>query len=209
MNGRGAYRAIAALAALNLVVGVLAASAHSDHRVKVTSTASPRGSATGEPTTTAASVGVTDTTATSSDVDSMQSSGGPPPSTTAGSVPDATASTGSGDDSGPMPSTTVAHAPPPTDPPAAPACHNSHDPACGDFSWSPDPDNSPVEWQVTSDPQQPQAGQPVTFYVTVTDHESRVLVGNECYGDHGCLARTDFYEASPIGYGPWTPPMHP
>lgn len=96
-----------------------------------------------------------------------------------------------------------------TTPPGGLSCQNSHDSACGDFSWMAAPANTPLQWHVTYEPAEPQVGQAVTFHVTVADDESRVGPGFECYSDHACSARTDFGEWGPPGYGPWSLPVHP
>jgi hypothetical protein len=49
----------------------------------------------------------------------------------------------------------------------------------------------------------------VTFEVSLTDDESRVVAGFDCYSDKPCTARTDFGEWGPVGYGPWSPPIQP
>lgn len=79
----------------------------------------------------------------------------------------------------PGPSTTLAPAPAPVaaSPPApstAPvptttSCRNSTDPACGEFSWDPQPGPYDVEVYAVSTPVAAVAGQPVTFAVDYVD----------------------------------------
>lgn len=115
--------------------------------------------------------------------------------------------------------TTVAPAPPTsspatTQPPATTAttalvCHDSYNPACGTFRWSPAPaPASPVSINVTPSSSTPTAGEQVTFTVTYADPNSPVNtacstvqsgmgVGSGCSPDYTpCNTR----------YGPWEPP---
>lgn len=79
----------------------------------------------------------------------------------------------------PAPSTTVAPAPapdtasPPVPSPApvptTTSCRNSTDPACGDFSWDPQPGPYDVEVYAVSTPVAAVAGEPVTFAVDYVD----------------------------------------
>lgn len=65
-----------------------------------------------------------------------------------------------------------ATAPTPTTAPAAPpttVCRNSTDPACGEFSWSPQPPPYEVEVYAVSTPVAAAAGEPVTFAIDYVD----------------------------------------
>lgn len=50
-----------------------------------------------------------------------------------------------------------------------PACRNSTDPACGEFSWDPQPGPYEVEVYAVSTPIAAEAGEPVTFAVDYVD----------------------------------------
>lgn len=62
----------------------------------------------------------------------------------------------------PAPTTTAA-------PPTTTACRNSTDPACGEFSWDPQPGPYEVEVYAVSTPIAATAGEPVTFAVDYVD----------------------------------------
>jgi hypothetical protein len=89
--------------------------------------------------------------------------------------------------------------------PARPACHNSYDPACGRFYWSPAPGrNQPLQFDLSFQPAAPRAGEPVTFIVVVRDPDARphcceILVDGA--GPHAVV------DCAPSDrYGAWTPP---
>jgi len=123
------------------------------------------------------------------------------------------------------PTTTVAHkaAPAPAKTTAAPSptaaprgstptsvCRDSHDPACGPFSWNPDPGpNQPITGTVAGSQQAP--GAKVTFTVNGDDPDASPL--QECNIDFGdgqgfhCDPRPTVDPSyCPKQYGPWTPP---
>jgi hypothetical protein len=70
----------------------------------------------------------------------------------------------------PAPAPTPAPAPPATAaPPTTAACRNSTDPACGEFSWDPQPGPYEVEVYAASTPIAATVGEPVTFAVEYVD----------------------------------------
>jgi hypothetical protein len=87
-------------------------------------------------------------------------------------------------------------------------CHNSTDPRCGPFRWTVDPGpNEPATVGVTWTPEQPTAGQDVTFTVTLEDPDAPSIRGNMnlCIGDGGpCVSGTRMEHCD--RYGPWDPP---
>jgi hypothetical protein len=196
VRGTAARRVIAVLIAFNLAVGALAATNHASSSQRVGSAAGRVSDATTSSTTTstgAPSPGDTlpeETVPTAADV-----------STTTAVTDETTRA-----DGGSEPSTT---APPPgSDPRPGPSCHNSHDPACGDFHWTPTPVNTEVDWHYSVSPAQPNVGDVVTVRVFGSDAESHSGGGVTCWADP-CLSRTDGPVGGPVGYGPWSPPTAP
>src|SRR5438270_3670666 len=113
----------------------------------------------------------------------------------------------------PKPAATSATTLPPRSAPPTPTCHNSYDPACGPFSWSPDPGpNQAMTGQVTSDPPMPKAGDTVNFHVTASDPDATPLV--VCNADYGQGEQGFVCDPRPkmdptycrAQYGPWSPP---
>jgi hypothetical protein len=103
-------------------------------------------------------------------------------------------------------------------------CRNSYNPKCGPFRWDPEPVNQPMTVTVTYSPQQPQAGQPVTFHLVATDDDPPAPcldqpVDHWDFGDTnsssefacGSVADPGGGPACPTGqaFGPWTPPARP
>jgi len=107
--------------------------------------------------------------------------------------------------------------PAPTTASTAPACHNSYDPACGQFSWNPPPANDQPE-QVTLTPSNTtvKVGDQVGFQVKVSDADNRNFVECAFKWDYGDGAQNDIQtthcdpkpgaDPCPPRYGPWTPP---
>lgn len=89
-------------------------------------------------------------------------------------------------------------------------CHDSYNPACGSFRWSPAPaPASPVSVNIAYSPN-PVAGQEVTFTVTYSDPNAVVVTSCPSmldYGDfslsQGCSVDTSCPQTR---YGPWNPP---
>lgn len=113
------------------------------------------------------------------------------------------------DDGAPVPTSVVgvpAPGPrqgPATTVPAAPACRNSTDPACGEFRWDPQPaPNEPLTagfGPIT----EATAGVPFTVEVNWADPDAAELTYDAFVVDGVVLGRPCAYEAR---YGPWTPP---
>lgn len=109
------------------------------------------------------------------------------------------------------PATAPATAPPPTAPTTvpvavtAPACRNSHDPACGPFRFDPAPGpDTPMVVEVAVATASPKAGQPVTFHVTLRDPDGVSTNGTTFdYGDGGLGGGS---QRACDKYGPWDPP---
>lgn len=98
-------------------------------------------------------------------------------------------------------------------------CRNSRDPVCGEFYWDPVPANQPVTFDVTFDPAQPVAGQPVTMTVEAHDPEAGILImgsgetascrpgwGDGTSGVGGCIRTVEQRNEHPPRTGPWDPP---
>jgi hypothetical protein len=87
-------------------------------------------------------------------------------------------------------------------------CHNSTDPACGDFRWDPDPGpNAPMTADVRITPAHPAVGQKVTFTIRAHDPDaSRGGLGGWGFGDGPNVAVTGLYPGGCDRHGPWTPP---
>ena len=105
-----------------------------------------------------------------------------------------------------------APAPAAATPTTARHCRNSTDPACGPFSWDPNPGpNQPLTSQVTAAPASPSAGQTVTFHITASDPDaSPVVVCGTFFGDGADIVCDPGPKVNPgtcpKQYGPWTPP---
>jgi len=105
-----------------------------------------------------------------------------------------------------------APAPAAATPTTARHCRNSTDPACGPFSWDPNPGpNQPLTGQVTAAPASPSAGQTVTFHITASDPDaSPVVVCGTFFGDGADIVCDPGPKVNPgtcpKQYGPWTPP---
>jgi hypothetical protein len=85
-------------------------------------------------------------------------------------------------------------------------CHNSVDPACGEFRWDPPPgDNAGLQISISRSPEVPKVGEEVTFTATVTDPD-HIVTGNctEVRGATSSLPCTP--PPCPARYGPWQPP---
>jgi hypothetical protein len=95
-------------------------------------------------------------------------------------------------------------APKPTTTPLPASCHNSTNPACGRFYWSPSVgSNAPTEIQVSYSPNG-TAGEPVTVTVTLHDGDA---TPNGLYGSWGDGTGVPAPTCKePQRYGPWTPP---
>lgn len=88
-------------------------------------------------------------------------------------------------------------------------CHNSTDPACGPFHWSPQPTNRPATLTIEA-PDRIVVNQPVQLDLHMSDPDGPVTFG--CYtvnldrpglSSGPCtIERTD----CPARYGPWSPP---
>ena len=112
----------------------------------------------------------------------------------------------------PKPNAPASTAPPKGPGPTAPPCRNSYDPACGSFSWDPDPGpNQAITGGVAPDTQTVKVGDKATFTVTGTDPDAAPL--NECNIDFGdgmgvhCDPRPAIDPGyCPKQYGRWTPP---
>lgn len=92
-----------------------------------------------------------------------------------------------------------------------PACHNSHDPACGPLQYEPPPVNHPMAVDVTFSPQRPRPGEKVTFTVRVRDDgpaDPGDCVNQQSYGEPGEAVSFCTASCAPeaIKYGPWDPP---
>lgn len=92
-------------------------------------------------------------------------------------------------------------------------CHNSYNPACGAFRWSPAPAVDPVSVQITFSPDHPVAGNTVTFRVTYSDGNSvvdtncaNVSGGGGMGPNYGCQSAQAPSSSCPTRYGPWDPP---
>jgi hypothetical protein len=104
----------------------------------------------------------------------------------------------------PEPAPTEAAAPPPASAPTL-VCHNSTDSRCGRFFWSPSPGaNKPIDIQVTWSPESPVAGDVVTFWVKITDADAKITDSAAGYGDPRGASLPAC--ATPVRYGPWSPP---
>jgi len=113
------------------------------------------------------------------------------------------------------PSSAGASSPGPTQPtqgtPAPRVCHNSYDPACGQFRWDPEPGpNEALTGEVTYSPATPRAGEAVTFHLVGHDPDAAPVAScNSNFGD-GPMVVCDPGHAFPgyckTQYGPWTPP---
>jgi hypothetical protein len=190
VNERGARVLVAGLVAVNLLVGTLAATRDTSSGQRVASVAARGSEGTTSSTTT--TIAASDEPLT---VDTTPGDAVPPTSDVS------TTPTPGGPDS--SPSTTA------PSPPEGPSCHNSHDPACGDFYWSPAAANTALTLQTTFEPAEPHVGDVVTFHVTAVDNESKVGGAVTCFGESACLPRTDGPAYSEIGYGPWAPMVRP
>ncbi|MBW3590117.1 MAG: PKD domain-containing protein [Actinobacteria bacterium] len=95
-------------------------------------------------------------------------------------------------------------------------CRNSINPNCGPFYWDPPPgENNPLTVDVTYTPENPKAGETVTFRLTVREPDARIekecnfrwQFGDGRWGpDGGCVAMP----ACAGKYGRWdTPPRQP
>jgi hypothetical protein len=187
---------VALLIAGNLLIGTITASHHTGSTQRVGSSAAQD---SGDITTTTTKDGFA---SSGPNVTSPDSSDTSTPVTSDSATAATTTSPQGGGGSGPALTTTTALAA------GGPDCHNSHDPACGDFSWSPQPTNSHPSVTVTSSPDPPRAGQTLTLDVTITDAESVVGSQSPCWGDStACVARTDYNPTAGVGYGPWSPPV--
>lgn len=107
----------------------------------------------------------------------------------------------------PVPVPTTAARPgatPQTTVPAAPACRNSADPACGEFRWDPAPEaNDPMTAAFVDAPSVVAAGEAVTFAVAWSDPEAALTFDDFAAGDEPLLGGPCTIERR---YGPWTPP---
>jgi hypothetical protein len=84
-------------------------------------------------------------------------------------------------------------------------CRNSTNSACGRFYWSPSPGvNKPLEIRVAWSPERPEAGDVVTFTVTLADPDAKITSWAVGYGDPSGARITAC--SVPARYGPWTPP---
>lgn len=102
----------------------------------------------------------------------------------------------------PRPATTVPPtAPPATDPPLV--CANSYDPACGEFSWSPQP--APNQAMAVSAPSglTVAAGGTVPFDVVWSDPDAVPTFADDDT-DGTIISAACVTDA--VRYGPWTPP---
>jgi hypothetical protein len=100
--------------------------------------------------------------------------------------------------------------PPPIVSPKPLHCHNSVNPKCGSFYWSPAPGpNAPIEVTVEYAPANPTVGEEIVFTITVLDPDARQLSAYAMdFGGPGgggpvlipplCIG--------PRPTGPWTPP---
>lgn len=160
--------AVAVVAALSLLtVTIMGSVGTEDERAFVdadgsttTTTAATRRVAPRPTTTTTAAPEVLGET-TERDADDVAGSDAPAPTTSPAPAP---------------PSPTAAPAPAPTPaptttaaPPTTASCRNSTDPACGEFSWDPQPGPYEVEVYAVSTPIAATAGEPVTFAVDHVD----------------------------------------
>jgi hypothetical protein len=197
-------RLVVALVLVDLIVGVgVASTRHAAGPQRVTSAARAPG-----PSSKSASASGS-ASATTASTDSTVASDPTMPAADSGATASAVdGSSSSADGPGPGASPTTTTAPEPTTTPPGPSCHNSHDSACGPLVWSPSPQaaTTPTE-QITVTPAHPHPGDLVTFHVVVHDDHAPVFAGNPCYGDTGCLVRTDGAPANDVGYGPWSPPV--
>lgn len=83
-------------------------------------------------------------------------------------------------------------------------CHNSTDPACGDFYWDPPPGpDAPLEFEIQISPANPQVGQEVTVTVTVRDPDSPLY---EIHINFDVAMKFTTLCAPRERYGPWSPP---
>ena len=92
--------------------------------------------------------------------------------------------------------------PPP--PPGPPECRNSTDPICGEFRWDPPPaPNQPLVASFTTAPTTAVVGQQVTFEVSWSDGDARLV-----HADFSAVGHTLVIACAPPlpRYGPWTPP---
>ncbi len=91
------------------------------------------------------------------------------------------------------------------------SCRNSRDPACGPFRFDPEPVNEPLIVEVTFSPEEPRAGERVTFTVRASD-DGPVSAGNctnsQTYGEAGeqrVVCSASCLPPEPR-FGPWDPP---
>lgn len=160
------------------------------------SLASSTTSSTGPTSTTSTTAGTGSTTTARGSVTTQPSGGGG-------------GGGGGGSDTTAPPAT---EAPAPTSPPTTvPAsCRNSREPACGPFSWDPEPaGNQPVNVTATVRTPNPKVGELVTFDVVAEDPDhamtnncSEVRMGDGYAADGPC---TPPPECGPH-HGQWTPP---
>lgn len=106
-------------------------------------------------------------------------------------------------------SETVSTAPRATTPPTARVgCRNSNDPACGAFSWDPQPPpDQPLTINVRFAPDPPRAGEEVAFDIEYLDPDAPELACSViAFGDDAAPTHCDLAPRPCGRYGPWTPP---
>lgn len=210
MGGRRLAAVTVVLVVMNGLVGLATVARHDEGAQRVASAGSRNGSAvdrSGEQSTEPAATPPSGFAATDATAEST--------TTTVATATPADAPPSFGGDAGPGPPSRDggnASPDPPSAPDPAPApqpqCHNSHDPACGEFSWTNAVANTPLQWQITWEPQEPKVGEVVTFHFSATDAEGRLYVMNLCFTTY-CAVRGDGVPNGPVGYGPWSLALQP
>lgn len=94
----------------------------------------------------------------------------------------------------------------PTTTTTALTCRDSYDARCGQFHWDPEPENQPLEAELSVITPSPRAGQPVEFKIVATDD---AYISRHCYdGTFGNIAVTCHSDGPGQAprYGAWSPP---
>lgn len=90
-------------------------------------------------------------------------------------------------------------------PPPASRCFNSYDPACGRLFWDPEPGrNEPLTLDAWFAPDEPVAGEPITFTVRATDPDARPKCCDHAI--HDGEAMVTLRQCLRPKYGRWEPP---
>ena len=88
----------------------------------------------------------------------------------------------------------------PTSPPLV--CRSSTNPACGAFSWSPQPSNAPLQLSIEASDTTVAIGETVTFTVTWSDDDA-TLVTDQFNSGEGASIGTPYSCVRAVRFGPW------